>query len=197
MVNKTYIVYMAAGNSRRFFEDKLHYVFHGKPLYQYGLDTLKEVIKQREDVEVLIVSNTIKVEEEAIHTIVSPQSKLGISYTIKTAIDYLKTKKDVKQVMFMVSDQPYVKASTLIKMITTLENSNKTICSLKYQDRKGNPVLFDYKYLDELALLQADQGGRKIVKKHVDECCYQEVEDERELFDIDTKQDLQTFDNSC
>ena len=33
---KTYIIYLAAGNSRRFKEDKLHALFKGKELYLYG-----------------------------------------------------------------------------------------------------------------------------------------------------------------
>ena len=40
---KTYIIYLAAGNSRRFKEDKLHTLFKGKELYLYGIDTLKPV----------------------------------------------------------------------------------------------------------------------------------------------------------
>ena len=42
---KTYIIYLAAGNSRRFKEDKLHTLFKGKKLYRYGIDTLKQLLK--------------------------------------------------------------------------------------------------------------------------------------------------------
>ena len=42
---KTYIIYLAAGNSRRFKEDKLHALFKGKELYLYGIDTLKQLLK--------------------------------------------------------------------------------------------------------------------------------------------------------
>ena len=46
---KTYIIYLAAGNSRRFKEDKLHALFKGKELYLYGIDTLKQLLKYRND----------------------------------------------------------------------------------------------------------------------------------------------------
>ena len=81
---KTYIIYLAAGNSRRFKEDKLHALFKGKELYLYGIDTLKQLLKYRNDIEIIIVSNTIDIQEEdGIVTMIltcdlegSPSSKL-------------------------------------------------------------------------------------------------------------------------
>ena len=51
---KTYIIYLAAGNSRRFKEDKLHALFKGKELYLYGIDTLKQLLKYRNDIEIIV-----------------------------------------------------------------------------------------------------------------------------------------------
>ena len=64
---KTYIIYLAAGNSRRFKEDKLHALFKGKELYLYGIDTLKQLLKYRNDLEIIVVSNTIDIQEKYIH----------------------------------------------------------------------------------------------------------------------------------
>ena len=44
---KTYIIYLAAGNSRRFKEDKLYALFKGKELYLYGIDTLKQLLYKK------------------------------------------------------------------------------------------------------------------------------------------------------
>ena len=71
---KTYIIYLAAGNSRRFKEDKLHTLFKGKELYLYGIDTLKQLLKHRNDIEIIIVSNTIDIQEKYIHSYKSPLS---------------------------------------------------------------------------------------------------------------------------
>lgn len=42
---KVHMIYMAAGNSRRFQGNKLLYTISGKALYRYGLETLIEVQK--------------------------------------------------------------------------------------------------------------------------------------------------------
>lgn len=64
---KTYIIYLAAGNSRRFKEDKLHALFKGKELYLYWkLITLKQLLKYRNDLEIIVVSNTIDIQEKYI-----------------------------------------------------------------------------------------------------------------------------------
>ena len=83
---KTYIIYLAAGNSRRFKEDKLHALFKGKELYLYGIDTLKQLLKYRNYIEIIVVSNTIDIQEKYIHSYKSPLSERGISYFIKVAL---------------------------------------------------------------------------------------------------------------
>ena len=158
---KTYIIYLAAGNSRRFKEDKLHALFKGKELYLYGIDSYK-----------------------------SPLSEKGISYSIKAALDHINQQDDY-QMMFMVADQPYLSYQTLNKMIDTFNQSSYSICSLMFKDRVGNPVIFSKEYFNELYSLKEDQGGRTIVNKYPQECFYFIIENEKELYDIDYQSDLQ------
>lgn len=80
---KTYIIYLAAGNSRRFKEDKLHALFKGRELYLYGIDTLKQLLKYRNDIEIIIVSNTIDIQEECIYSYKSPLSEKGFPILLK------------------------------------------------------------------------------------------------------------------
>ena len=146
---KTYIIYLAAGNSRRFKEDKLHALFKGKELYLYGIDTLKQLLKYRNDLEIIVVSNTINIQEKYIHSYKSPLSERGISYSIKAALNHINQDDDY-QMMFMVADQPYLSYQTLNKMIDTFNQSSYSICSLMFKDRVGNPVIFSKEYFNEL-----------------------------------------------
>ena len=43
----------------------------------------------------------------------------------------------------------------------------------------------------ELLMLRGDSGGRKVAKRH--ECFYIDVEDEKELFDIDSEKDINIY----
>ncbi len=45
---KIRMIYLAAGNSRRFGSNKLLYKTGGKPLFAYGLDVLIKVLEERE-----------------------------------------------------------------------------------------------------------------------------------------------------
>ena len=47
----------------------------------------------------------------------------------------------------------------------------------------GNPCMFHKSLIPELLQLTGDQGGRKVLKQHT--CRYVEIEDEKELMDID------------
>ena len=126
---KTYIIYLAAGNSRRFKEDKLHVLFKGKELYLYGIDTLKQLLKYRNDLEIIVVSNTIDIQEKYIHSYKSPLSERGISYSIKAALNHINQDDDY-QMMFMVADQPYLSYQTLNKMIDTFNPVSYTHLTL-------------------------------------------------------------------
>ncbi len=190
MMNKTYIIYLAAGNSQRFKENKLLYPINGQPLYLYGLNTIRELLKIRQDIEVIIVSNYFIINEPHIITLKSPKSYLGISYSIKTALNYLKVKTGSFQMLFMVSDQPFIKPPTLNKMIDAFNQSSCSICTLAYQDEVGNPVIFSNKYYHELYTLKGDQGGRKIANQYFDDCLQYYTDEELELYDIDHKSDL-------
>lgn len=187
---KTYIIYLAAGSSRRFKRDKLHVLFKGKELYLYGINTLKQLLKYRDDIEIIIVSNTIDIQENCMHSYKSPLSEKGISYSIKAALDHINQQDDY-QMMFMVADQPNLSYQTLNKMIDTFNQSSYSICSLIFKKRVGNPVIFSKKYFNELYSLKEDQGGRKIVNKYPQECFYFKIDNEKELYDIDYQSDLQ------
>ena len=55
-------------------------------------------------------------------------------------------------------------------------------------DREGNPNVFGRRYREELLALSGDRGGRGILKRHAGQVSWLEVSDERELTDLDTRE---------
>ena len=51
--------------------------------------------------------------------------------------------------------------------------------------------MFHCSLAPELLDLKGDEGGRKVYYKHLDSCINMQVEDEKELYDIDTIEDMQ------
>lgn len=190
-MRKTYIVYLAAGNSRRFKNQKLLYPINKKTMYQHTLDTLIKLVNHRQDCSLIVVTQyqEIKKQYPDLNVILSPKSQYGISYSIQAGLNSIQEKNSY-QIMFVVADQPYLKFETLNQFLDTFQHNDFTLASLKYQTQVGNPTIFYSEYKEGLLALEGDNGGRKIIKRHPSECFYFDVSDPKELWDIDTIEDL-------
>lgn len=197
-----HIIYMAAGNSRRFGSNKLFYELDGKPMYRHLLERLIEIKdrynKLKSDSPVIDITVVTRYREildycssiPDCHAVLSPDSEKGISYTIKAGIMAVQEQKKTGMqdyYMFAVADQPYLKSQSVIKLIDkVLENKGniRLTFSLRCGDAVGNPCVFHSSLISQLLSLKGDKGGRSVAKKH--DCVYVDIADERELMDIDT-----------
>lgn len=238
-----HIIYMAAGNSRRFGSNKLFYELDGKPMYRHLLDHLIEIkdrynklkntgtnkpldsdemdadtvidtyigtdtslskkpgkkTKNAESnnpvIDITVVTRYREILDYCssipdCHTVLSPDSEKGISYTIKAGIMAVQEQKKTGMqdyYMFAVADQPYLKSQSVIKLIDkVLENKGnmRLFFSLRCGDAVGNPCVFHSSLIPQLLSLEGDKGGRSVAKKY--DCVYVDIADERELTDIDT-----------
>ena len=92
---KTALIYLAAGNSRRFGSNKLLYEIEGRPMYRHLLDRLVRLAGTFPDCEVLVVTRYEEIRErvEALRTngepvrfVWSPESAKGASYSIRAGL---------------------------------------------------------------------------------------------------------------
>ena len=196
-----HIIYMAAGNSRRFGSNKLFYELDGKPMYRHLLDRLAEIKnrynKSKSDSQTIDITVVTRYREildycaciPDCHAVISPDSEKGISYTIKAGIMAVQEQKKTGMqdyYMFAVADQPYLKSQSVIKLIDeVLENKGnmRLVFSLRCGDAVGNPCVFHSSLIPQLLSLEGDKGGRSVAKKY--DCVYVDIADERELMDID------------
>mgnify|MGYP000698922422 FL=1 len=197
-----HIIYMAAGNSRRFGSNKLLYELDGKPMYRHLLDHLVEIKdrynKLKSDSPVIDITVVTRYREildycssiPDCHAVLSPDSEKGISYTIKAGIMAVQEQKKTGMqdyYMFAVADQPYLKSQSVIKLIDrVLENTGgkQLAFSLRCGAAVGNPCVFNSSLIPQLLSLEGDKGGRSVAKKH--DCVYVDVADASELMDIDS-----------
>ena len=200
-----HIIYMAAGNSRRFGSNKLFYELDGKPMYRHLLDRLVGIKnrynKSKSDsrtIDITVVTRYREILDYCAcipdcHAVISPDSEKGISYTIKAGIMAVQEQKKTGMqdyYMFAVADQPYLKSQSVIKLIDKiLENkgNKRLVFSLRCGDAVGNPCVFHSSLIPQLLSLEGDKGGRSVAKKY--DCVYVDIADERELMDIDTLSD--------
>ena len=69
-------------------------------------------------------------------------------------------------------------------------NNNNKICRLAFNENAGAPVIFPACYYNELLTLPQGKGGGFIAKKYPAQVVLVPAQDEYELFDIDTPDDL-------
>lgn len=183
------LVILAAGEGKRFGGNKLLADIDGLKLYEYMEKIYESAYNFENKVIVSGDSDILKYyKSKGFIDIINNKPELGKSRSIKLAVKALKEIKHSESVMFGVCDQPLLNPVTVNKLINEFQSSNKSICSVRCKERLGNPCIFSANRFDELLSLGDDEGGKKIIKKHMDETLFVDIEDADELLDIDTKE---------
>lgn len=185
----TALVYLAAGNSRRFGSNKLLYEIDGKPMFRHTLERLSSVAKTDEGCRLCVVTQYEQIADYAekigAKAVLSPKSKDGISYSIKAGVLSAR-EAGADSAVFFVADQPFLTEKTILDFVLSAKRSKRGIACVSWQGELGNPVYFTAKYFQYLEELTGDSGGKKVVKRFLCDVFSYEVESPDELKDIDS-----------
>jgi molybdenum cofactor cytidylyltransferase len=88
----------------------------------------------------------------------------GISRSIALALRHVP--EDVEALLIAVADQPNLTPDALRRLADAFKAGQ--IVVPRYGDHRGNPVIFDRRFLPELRELEGDRGGRAVVRRHPD-----------------------------
>ncbi len=184
------MIYLAAGNSRRFGSNKLYADLDGKPMFLHGLEALEQVLFKDPDTELTVVTEFERildyVKERAsvfgdrIKTVPSPEREKGISYSIRAGL--LGERADYY--LFCVADQPWIRSQTLLELLKKIKTGGYAGGCVSFCGIWGNPAVFSDALYPELLGLTGDTGGKKILMK-LENICFAEAKEARELTDID------------
>ena len=141
------ILYLAAGNSRRFGENKLLYPLDGKAVYRHLLDRLAKIAGRHENWELLVVTQYERILEELaplvkagrLQTMFSPDSEKGISYTIRAGIEAAE-KQNADACACFVADQPYLKEETAERFLESMAEGSTWLRFLRRRERQSGVV---------------------------------------------------------
>ena len=175
-------VVMAAGNARRFGENKLAAELDGRSLIRRAL----EAIPGEAFDSVMVVTQYPEIaalaEEFHFTAIENQHPDFGISHTIRLGLTKLT---DCDGVLFLVSDQPLLRRESVEKLVDLWQKQPEHIAALSHGGVRGNPCLFPARFFPELLNLREDKGGNTVIRRHEDCLLLLEV-DARELTDVDT-----------
>lgn len=186
-------ILLAAGNSKRFGENKLLYPVNEKPMYRHVLDKLHQLFENQKVGHLLVVTQYAQIEEQLhqkfpnVVIVKNENPELGISFSIKLGLDVLQQiSPESKACMFIVGDQPYIKKDTLTGFLNEWEKQSQQIAACANEDTIGNPVIFSNAYYQQLRQLTGDRGGKKIVLANLQDTFFYQIS-KKELEDIDVK----------
>lgn len=187
---KIKMIFLAAGNSRRFGSNKLYAMVGEKPMFRYGLETLEEILRLEKDTTLTVVTDfdwiksytqeRKKLWGDRIETVSSPESEKGISYSIRAGLEGPRA----DYYLFSVADQPWIRPDTVLALIRTVRDGGYAGGYVSFCGTGGNPAMFSDTLYPDLWGLQGDTGGKKILKNIEHVCCV-EAQEALELQDID------------
>lgn len=162
------------------------YPVEGIPMYRRALD---RALLVQEKMKGLIFSATIvtqypEIQKEAtklgVKTVFNSHPETGISSSMKLGL-----LSEADACLFMVADQPWLRAETLEGLILRFLDSSKGMAAVSKNGEPGNPCIFSRKYYDSLMELTGDKGGKRVLKAHPEDVVLYEIENEKELTDVD------------
>lgn len=183
-------VVMAAGNARRFGENKLAAGVGGRSLILRAL----EAVPGEEFEAVAVVTQYPEVLDLAgrfrFSAVRNEHPDWGISHTIRLGLEALG---HCDGAMFLVSDQPLLKRESVRALAELWCSRPENIAALAHGGVRGNPCVFPARLFPELLELREDHGGNTVIRRHEEDLVLLEVPEE-ELTDVDTRSALEKLD---
>ena len=182
-------VVMAAGNARRYGDNKLAAQLRGRSLILRALEAVPtEAIDSA-----VVVTQYPKIMRLAgefhFAAVYNEHPDYGISHTIELGLTGLR---DCDGVMFLVSDQPLLRRKSVAALARLWKSHPDSIAALSHGGVRGNPCVFPARFYPELLELTEDRGGNAVIRRHEEDLVLLEV-DARELTDVDTPEALRSL----
>ena len=183
-------IILAAGEGKRMGKVKLTLPLGDKQLIEWVLQAVKLapldkyfLVVRPEDKEMIKIG-----ESWGAEIVLNPDFRRGMSTSIKKALLKIDTQK-VEGFFLILGDQPLIASKIINKLIKSFSPGKAEIVVPYFKDKRGNPVLFDICWRDELMAVTGDVGGRVLIKAHPEKVKRVNISDETILFDIDQEED--------
>lgn len=185
------IILLAAGASARFGEAKQLLQFQGETLLRRSVKSAltvsnKVVVTLGARIEIV----RKEIEDLPVEIVENVNWETGMSGSIRVALENFLD-DELKAVVVMVCDQPFVDEKLLEKIITKFQETDAPIVACAYQSTLGVPALFQRKLFPELLALDAQAGAKQLIKKYESQTAT--VAFPEGAFDIDTRADYENI----
>ena len=186
-------ILLAAGESKRMGKPKLLLPFDNDTILGSTIDNLLN--SNVSEVIVVLGANVQKTKKALAHRPVkiatNPHYQQGMSTSLICGL--MQVNQQSQRIMVALSDQPLIDTKTYNILIRESFNSKFGIVVPTYRSRRGNPIIFNVSYKDELLQLKGDIGGRELLSHHTDDILEVVVDCEGIHINLNTKDDYQSI----
>lgn len=187
-------IVLAAGSSRRYGDqNKLVEKVQGTALVNQSTKTLESATVSTVTVIVGYQSEAVKkaVANLDITIIENDRFNDGQGTSIRSGVEYVQeTDPAADAIVIALGDMPAVSTETINQLVTAYNQDAGDALAAAYNGNRGNPVLFDATYFDDLQSLSGDQGGRQVLFE-ADRPRLVETNDPGVCADIDRPKDIE------
>jgi molybdenum cofactor cytidylyltransferase len=187
-------VVLAAGESRRMGRNKL--------LLPWGATTvLGQTIANAQASAVaevmVVVGHESEVVTNAAREIGEPNIVTNLDYakgmltSVQSALRHLPP--TVEAVLVLLGDQPMVAPAVLDALLDAYAASPYGLVAPVFENQRGNPVLIDRRYFNELLALPPEAAPRRLLQRHPDDLLPVAVDSDAVLHDLDRPEDYERW----
>ncbi|MFZ9449371.1 MAG: NTP transferase domain-containing protein, partial [Alphaproteobacteria bacterium] len=181
-------IVLAAGRSSRMAPaNKLLVEVDGTPMARRAVDA---AIGSQAVATIVVLGNDAARVRQALAgrdaTIVEASDfAQGLSASLRAGLAALPA--DIDGVLVLLGDMPRVASAHLDRLIAAFApGEGRAICIPTHRAKRGNPILWDARFVPEMRALEGDQGARGLLGAHADQVCEVEMQDDAVLLDVDT-----------
>lgn len=163
-------IILAAGGSSRLGQPKQLIQNNGESLVRRMAQ--QALALRAGPVVVVLGANQDRIMKEltglAVTTVVNPTWAEGMASSLRTGLRALDT-ESTEAFLVVLTDQPYVTADLLQRLIDTRQSTGRGIIASRYAEPDGIlgvPALFDNHYRREFLNLTGDTGARKLIQQY-------------------------------
>lgn len=188
--SKVGCVIMASGMGKRFGGNKLLATFNGRAMIENILDITDSALFEKR----VVVTRSKKIADlcgkHGVDCVLHTLS--GRNDTVRLGMEKMM---EMDACVFCPSDQPVLSGDSIKRQVLAFSGESNEIIRLKAGKIIGSPVLFGKTYFYELCKLPEGKGGGVVIKNYPDKVKCVEVDNEWELFDVDTREQLEMLES--
>jgi molybdenum cofactor cytidylyltransferase len=193
MIKNIVTLILAAGESKRMGKAKLLLPYKNRTIIE---DVVHNCLASKSDKVIVVLGGHREkiipmIEHLPVSVVYNPDYKKGMLSSIQCGIRSLPA--DTRAIVITLSDQPGIPGDVIDLLIKSYKKTKKGILLPVFSQRRGHPILIDFKYREEILNLSPNTGLRGLVHAHPEDILEVPVDCPNILKDIDTPEDYKRF----